>query len=157
MNGDNQNLIDDCINDLNNVKKYIAANALSSICQYLISYAVVRSCGTIEVVVKNIIFDYLSTGATQETINFLEKQILDSSWNPSCGKIQKLLDMINPSWSQEFQAFTNGTKEKTDLSSLVNLRNDFAHGNKVTSSIDNVIDYFEGSCTIVNFLADIVK
>lgn len=157
MNGNNQESIDDCRNDLDKIRNYIVDHPMDSICQYLISYSVVRACGIIETIVKKIIFDYLSIGANQEAINYFEKQIIESPWNPSCGKIQKLLDIINSNWSQQFQATTKGTKQKSDLNSLVNLRNDFAHGQKITASIDNIIDYFEGGCQIINNLITIMK
>lgn len=152
----NQNIID-CQSDLEKVKKFVLANPLESVCQYLICYSVVRACGTIEVVAKEIIFNYLSNGAARETINYLEKQIVESSWNPSCGKIQNILDTINPSWSQRFQALTNGTKEKSDLKSLVNLRNDFAHGQAITATIENIEDYFNGSCIILDKLTKVIE
>lgn len=157
MNGNNKETIEDCKEELEKIKKYICDNPLSSICQYLISYSVIRACGTIETIIKNIIFDRLSIGANQEAINYFEKQILESSWNPSCGKIQNILDIINSNWSQSFQAATKNTKEKSDLSSLLNLRNDFAHGQKITATIDNIIDYFEGSCNIVICLVNIIE
>lgn len=157
MTGNNQFLINDCKDDLDRIDEFIISDPLNSLNSYLISYCVIRACGTIEMVVKNIIFDHLIIGATQETINYFEKDILESSWNPNCGAIQKILDKINPNWSAKFQQDTNGIKEKGDLKSLVNLRNQFAHGQKITATISNVKDYFNGGCRIVEILDNIVK
>ena len=157
MTGNNQKSIEDCQNDLENIKNYIKANPLTSICQYLISYSVVRACGTIETIIKNIIFNHISNGANQEAINYFEKEILESAWNPSCGTIQRLLDKINPNWSIKFQATTSGTKYKMELNSLVNLRNEFAHGQKITATIDNIIDYYNGGCQIAVCLYNIIN
>lgn len=157
MNGNNQTLIDDCYNELTKIECFIKSDPLSSLCPYLISYCVVRACGTIEVCTKNIIFDYLSFGVRSETINYLEKEILESSWNPSCGAIQKLLDKINSDWSLQFQALTSGIKEKGDLTSLVNLRNDFSHGQKITATIANIMTYFQGGCKILEILDYIIQ
>ena len=121
MNGNNQNIIDDCLNDLNKVKYFIQLNPLDSMCQYLISYSVVRACGAIEVVAKNTIYDYLALGAKAETMKYLEIQILDSPWNPSTGKIKGFIEKINPLWANNFKATVSGTKEETSLNSLVNL------------------------------------
>ncbi len=156
MNGNNKNIIDDCNNDLDKIRQFINNDPLNSLCPYLISYCVVRSCGCLEVCIKNLLFDYLSSGARQETINYLEKQIVDSSWNPSCGNIQKILEQVNPNWSRRFQDLTFGISEKGDLKSLVNLRNDFAHGRQITSTIADIISYFQGGCKILNILEQII-
>lgn len=157
MNGSNSDKINDCRSDLLKIESFIKNDPMNSYCPYLISYAVIRACGIIESCVKNIFFDYMSNGANAETINYLEKQIIESSWNPSCGSIQKMLDIINSSWSGNFQAAVCNTKEKGDLTSLVNLRNDFAHGQQITASISNIIDYFDGGCIILNKLEGIVQ
>lgn len=157
MTGDNQIIINDCQNDLDRIKQYVKANPFDSICQYLICYAIVRTSGILEVVAKNIIFSYLSNGATPETVHFLEKEIIESSWNPSCGQIQRILDKTSSDWSQQFQAMTHGSKEKSDLTSLINLRNDFAHGKMITASIDNIEDYFHGGCQILSILIQIIN
>lgn len=157
MNGDSKKTIENCRNDLEKVKKYIVENPFDSMCQYLVSYSVIRACGTIEVLVKKIIFDRLTAGAITETVEYLKREIIDSSWNPSCGKIQNLLDRVNSRWSQKFQTLTNGTKYKSDLRSLVDLRNEFAHGQTITASINNIVDYFNGSCEILNILITAIK
>ena len=157
MNGSNNDKINDCKNDLVKIETFIKNDPMNSLCPYLISYAVIRACGTIESCVKNIFFEYMSKGANLETVKYLEKQIIESSWNPSCGSIQKMLDIINPTWSSNFQTVVCNTKEKGDLTSLVNLRNDFAHGQQITASISNIIDYFEGGCIILNKLESIVR
>ncbi len=156
MSGNNQGLIDDCKNELKSIESYVLANPLESICSYLISYCVIRGCGTIEKVLKNIIFEHLTFNANSEAKKYFEKNILESSWNPSSGKIQQILDVINPVWSNQFQTQINGTKEKGDLSSLINLRNDFAHGQLITTTVTDVISYFDGAIVILNILCGIV-
>lgn len=158
MNGDNATLIENCRNDFNKIEEFIKNDPLNSLCPYLILYSVIRACGCIEVCVKNLLFNYLSKDATAETVKYLENQILESSWNPSFGKIQKLLDIINSDWSNSFQTRLNGTKEKGDLTSLINLRNDFAHGQTtVSATIGNVIEYFEGGCKVIESLNNIIN
>ncbi len=156
MSGNNQLAINDCLNDLNSVNSYIQANPLDSMCQYLISYSVIRACGTIEIITKNILYDYLSCGAKNETMIYLEKQILDSSWNPSTGRIKSFIEKLNQTWANQFQTAVNGTREQTSLNSLVNLRNQFAHGQPITSSINDVINYFNDGCIIMNHLDSII-
>lgn len=112
MNGDNFALIDDCKNDFNKIEEFIKKDPLNSLCPYLISYSIIRACGCIEVCVKNVLFDYLSKGAKAETVKYLENQILESSWNPSFGSIQKLLDVINQIGHPVFKAAFMELKKK---------------------------------------------
>ena len=51
----------------------------------------------------------------------------------------------------------SGIKEKGDLTSLVNLRNDFSHGQKITATIANIMTYFQGGCKILEILDYIIQ
>ena len=121
MSGNNQLAIDECRIELESIEQFIIANPMDSNCPYLISYSVIRGCGTIEKVLKDIFFQHLTKNANNEAKKYFEKNILESSWNPSCGQIQKILDVINPTWSNQFQTLTNGSKDKMDLKILVTL------------------------------------
>ena len=45
--------------------------------------------------------------------------------------------------------------EKDKLNSLVQLRNDFAHGDSIAVSIDTVIKYFDSAINILNILDEV--
>ena len=92
MNGDYSLILKDCRIELENIQRWITANPMDSNVRYLTSYAVIKASGTIENVLKRIIFDTLSDGAKDETKNYLTKSIMDASYNPSPGQIYKLLD-----------------------------------------------------------------
>lgn len=149
-------LLNDCSHELQIIETHINSDKFNSLNPFLISYAVVKACGSIEVVYKNLIVDIIAVGSTAEAKNYLEKNIRDSSSNPSTGNIQKLLQELNTTWAQQFQEQIKGTGEKGSLSSLVMLRNDFAHGRSVTASIGNVKKYFEDAKTILTWLDNIV-
>ena len=53
---------------------WIAENKFHSNTRYLTAYAVVKASGTIEYVLKQMIFDRLSKGTSEETNNFLSKK-----------------------------------------------------------------------------------
>lgn len=156
MSGNNINVINDCKTELSKIETYIKSNSLDSNCPYLISYSVIRACGTIEKVLKQLFYDHLIKNTNNEAKNYFEKNILESSWNPSCGQIQRILDIINPDWSVQFQTLTNASNDKMHLKSLVNLRNDFAHGQTITASISSIIGYYDGACNILKILDSII-
>lgn len=135
------------------LKKNSKFNSLNP---FLISYAVIKACGVIEVVYKNLIVDVISVGTTTEGKNYFEKNIRDSSSNPSIGNIQRLLQDLNTSWAQQFENQVKGKEEKGSLSSLVGLRNDFAHVRSVTASIGNVKKYFEDGRSVLTWLESII-
>lgn len=125
-------MIDDARQEISNIRTWINQdrNQLDSKSKYLISYCVVRASGTIEVTYKNIIFDYLTTGAQSETVVYLEKMILDSSSNPNTGNISNLLQSVSVPWKTQFDQDVKEDNIKSDVNSLVQLRNDFSHGKK---------------------------
>ena len=157
MNGDYSLILRDCRIELENIQRWITANPMDSNVRYLTSYAVIKASGTIENVLKRIIFDTLSDGAKDETKNFLTKSIMDASYNPSPGQIYKLLEKINTDWKQQFESFIHGSNLKGELKSLVELRNSFAHGSSITASIRDVVNYFNAGVWILERLCDVVE
>lgn len=152
-------MIDDARQEISNIRTWINQdrNQLDSKSKYLISYCVVRASGTIEVTYKNIIFDYLTTGAQSETVVYLEKMILDSSSNPNTGNISNLLQSVSAPWKTQFDQDVKEDNIKSDVNSLVQLRNDFSHGKNINISIDTVLRYFESATKMLYILDNIVK
>ena len=146
----------DCSIELRAIQKWISRNRFDSNVKYLISYSVVKASGTIERVLKSMLFDYISRGANAEAVNYFTKHITDASFNPSPGKIEQILDSFNTSWSSSFKSAIGGKQQKTDLKSLVELRNSFAHGSSVTSSIEDVLRYYTAGIWILNEVSKII-
>ncbi|MBU3100671.1 MULTISPECIES: HEPN domain-containing protein [Clostridium] len=142
MNGTYKNKIDDCNIELLKIKTWIDSHTLDSNIRYLVNYSVIKCCGTIENTYKEIIFDHLADGSKTENINYLTKNIINSSSNPTTGKMQRMLEDINVNWSTEFETKIRGQNQKGQLNSLVGLRNTFSHGGSITASIDDVILFF---------------
>lgn len=157
MNGNNLQLINDCKTELDDIKSYIMPKPLDSMVKYLVAYSVIKTCGTIEIVYKDIIYSHLIKNANNEAISYFSKNIKDSSSNPKTSKISSLLEQINPVWKDSFESQLKNSTDKGHLNSLVELRNQLAHGNSITSSIDDVIRYFDGGCNVLNILDSIVK
>jgi len=156
MTGNNIQLIDDCRTELSNISNFISLNPFDTMVRYLVSYAVIKCCGTIEIVYKDIIYNHLTKNANAEAISYFSKNIKESSSNPSTNKISNLLIQLNTDWKNNFESQIDSI-DKGYLNSLVNLRNDLSHGRSITSTIDNVINYFDGGCKILNVLDSIVR
>ena len=74
MNGEFIQMIEDTRGELDSIRKWInAGNQFDSKTRYLISYAVVKASGAVEVIFKNMIYNYLSIGANEKAKGYLEK------------------------------------------------------------------------------------
>lgn len=156
MNGELLQMITDTKEELINIRQWInSGNKFNSKTRYLISYSVIKASGTVEVIFKNIIYNYLIVGANEKVKGYFEKVILDSSCNPNTGNMSNMLQNISSEWKRIFDQQVKESGEKDKLNSLVQLRNDFAHGASISVSIDTVIKYFDSAVIILNILDDV--
>ena len=152
-----QRLLDDCSNELSQVKTLIdSLGATSNIVPYLTKYSIIRACGAVEQAFKSIICDFCSSRSKKQVKRFLEQRVRDSSINPSYSNICKLLNDFDDGWLAQFKASINGAPDKamrmTSLQSLVDARNDFAHGGNPSPSIGDVITYYQHSKVVIKIL-----
>lgn len=151
-----ETILNDCRVELDTIKTTISSDRFATTNRFLISYAVIKASGTIESVCKNMVFEKISDGASEEAKEFLRRGIVEASFNPSVDKIKMVLDKINSSWATEFDNRTKGSSDKSNLKSLVTLRNSFAHGDTITATIENVITYFDSGKQIIEIVDDIL-
>lgn len=157
MNGSYERLLQDCTIELNNIQQWISNHNLDSNIRFLTSYSVIKACGTIEIVFKQMIYDYLASGANDEAKAFLNKSIIEASFNPSPGQIYRLLEKINVAWKQDFERSISGTNQKGQLKSLVELRNSFAHGSVITASMNDIKNYYDAGIWILGKLDETIN
>ena len=105
MNSELNDIIDDAKRELNRIKDWISENSFDNKVLYLNSYAVIKASGTIELVMKTMIFNRMTENASQENINYITRMILDSSFNPTTGKIENLLQDLNSDWKLKFHNY----------------------------------------------------
>lgn len=147
----------DCRVELTNIRQWIDGNKLNSNVRYLVAYSVMKASGTIEVVFKLMIYDFLAENVKEETQYYLTKMVVDSSCNPNTNNMSKMLEQIDTARRTIFDNRVKGTQQKGDLNSLVVLRNDLAHGRTVNATINNVLKYYESGVYILNLLDEILS
>lgn len=159
MKSDYVGLIKNTDRELQEIRKWINAdrNRFDSKTRYLIAYSVIKASGSIEVVFKQIIYDFLTKEVGEKTATYIEKMILDSSCNPNTGNMSNLLQNISSEWKKQFDDLVKKSGKKAKINSLVQLRNDFAHGDNITVSIDTVISYFDAAKEILKILDIVVN
>jgi len=147
------------LEDIGAIKKIVGPT--SSIMMFLTRYSLIKACGTVEFAYKTIISDFCDASQNQQIKNFITNKVRNSSRNPSLENIHSLLGDFDEHWvnnfKENFQSKENHDKLALSLKSLNDARNDFAHGGDPTLSFENVIDYFEDACIILEVLDEIVN
>lgn len=150
--------LNDCHEELKGIKARIDKDQFDEMVRFLQRYAIIKACGTIEYVVKNMIADRVSASCSPELQNYISVKVRDSSTNPSTGNISTLLGEFSTSdWKKDFDAkLSSHLEEKASLNSLVQLRNDFAHGKSPAIGINSIIKYFEHARVIVELVDETI-
>lgn len=158
-NGAVDTMIQDCNDELDKIGHLVIGLGTSPVVNYLIKYAVIRACGTIEQSYKTIIADYYEAFSPQ-LVGFISKHVRESSTNPSYQNIKKQLYDFDSakadSYKTNVSALANNARVIQSLESLRTLRNDVAHGSNITISITNVGQYFTDSVILIKELDAIV-
>lgn len=89
MNDELRKSLDDVMEEIESIEKWISKNSMDRNTKYLIKYAVIRSCSVIETVFKKLIFNVMSDECNELVKNYLQKKIVGSSTNPKTGNIEK--------------------------------------------------------------------
>jgi len=156
MNGQYVDVLSDCSAELQRICEWIEKNRFDSNVKFLISYATIKASGTIELVLKQILFDSLACDCKEENGSFLIKHLVEASFNATTGKIEQILEQMSKTWKKEFTTAVNGRTEKSDLNSLIVLRNQFAHGTPINSSIETITKYFDSGRWVLDALDAII-
>ncbi|WP_176271383.1 HEPN domain-containing protein, partial [Enterococcus sp. 7E2_DIV0204] len=112
------------------------------------------ACGTIEQCLKTLFYCHFKDGTTNQfVLNYLEKTLITkNSKNPSKNMIYSTITMFDDSrkFKDELKNISNInlTAVFQHLDSLRNLRNQIAHGDKVTTVFSDVTTYVD-SCVIL--------
>ncbi len=155
-------LLAQCSSELVHVQDSINALGITSaVSPYLTKYAVIRACGSVEVAFKALIADYCNKRSKKQVKRYIALKITRSSANPSHGKIIEMLDQFDEAWKNSFKANLGADPLKTQmlssLQSLVDARNEFAHGGNPTLSISDVITHFGHARKVLEHVDHVVS
>jgi len=155
-------LLDDCQDELDNVKLIIdGLGSTSNIVPYLNKFAIIKACGIVEVSYKSIVADYCDRRSKPQVKKFLKKYVRENSRNPNYSDICNLLKEFDANWHTTFKARIDAhpdrSRMKTSIESLVDARNEFAHGGNPSSTVSDVIGYFRDFRVVLEIIDDIVN
>lgn len=154
-----EQMLDDCSDELDQLQILAAAQGPAT--PYLTKYAIVRACGTIEQSFKTVVADHCANKSKAQVKRFLAVRVRDSSMNPSWENMCRLLRDFDEIWNADFKSVVNADSDcaqiKLSLSSLVEARNNFAHGGNPSSTIGDVRVYFDHAKRIIQYMDSIVS
>ncbi len=160
-NKDVQALLADCDADLTKVSAvYNVFGATNAIAPFLTKYALIRACGTIEVAFKMIVADFGAKRSKAQIKQFLTMTVRNNSRNPTYSNICSLLGYFDEGWRKQFKVRVDARGDKAAvllaLQSLVDSRNEFAHGGSPTITLNDVLTYFAQTRQIMEDLDAVV-
>lgn len=153
--------IKDCRNELKHIKRIIRkSGSTSPICSYLTKYALIRTCGTIEVCYKTIIADYYEKYSSALG-SFITHHVRNATRNGTYDNICTVLNEFDEAKSKNFKLAINNLRDKekvvSSMKSLNTARNNVAHGISSTLSFVNIRDYFNNAVKVIEKLDNEMK
>jgi hypothetical protein len=143
---------------IGNIKNMVGAT--SPIMLFLTRYAIIKACGAIELSYKTIIADFCEQEQSQQIKNLLSVKVRNAANNPTLDNMYRSLSDFDESWKELFKQQLQVMQDKdrccVSLSSLNDLRNDFAHGGSPAPSFEDVERYFKDSIKIIEILDGVV-
>lgn len=153
--------LNQCRSELNHIHdSIIVLGIMSPVVPYLTKYAVIRACGAIEVSFKNLVVDYCSKRSKKQVKRFIFMKIAKGSANPSHDNILTILNQFDEDWKNVYKANIKADPDKQQLldslQSLVDARNDFAHGGNPTLSISDVLTHFSNARRVIEHIDSVI-
>lgn len=160
-NADVELHLDQCRSELSHVEATVSTlGFISPVTPYLTKYAVIRACGAIEFSFKALIADYCSYRSKKQIKRFIHLRIRRGPANPSQKNILEMLDQFDEDWKKNFKLNLKGDPDRQhlldSLQSLVDARNEFAHGGSPTLSIADVLKHFDHARRIVEHVDAVI-
>lgn len=158
-----EKILDDCEEELTNLNLTISGlSGFDAAVGYLAKYAVIKSCGSIEVAFKRIVSDYCARKTKTSQVNrFINNRVDNSSLNPSYRNMCNLLGDFDSEWKLSFMWLVDIHKDSAmiqqSLKSLNVNRNKFAHGQNLTITIASVQKHFKDARNIIEIFEYVVN
>ncbi len=151
-----------CKGELKVVSKHINAKPLDVLNRHLTLYALIEAHGTIELSIKTLFFDNLTSVGTVQLKNYLNESIKNHPFDIRYDNICKFLKKhIDDDWKLKFKKKVDVKKDsekiKSSLKTLHDTRNEFAHGGNPAVTFKEIEQCFNDSVKLIRVLDAITK
>jgi len=116
-------------------------------------YLCVLVCGFIEVAVSEIYSEFARSKSQSYIANYVQKQ-LRRFHNPNMEKLLSLAGSFNELWRDKLKKDIDG-ELKDAVDSIVNNRNNIAHGRNSDITYGRIKDYFERAVKVITLIEDL--
>ena len=117
----------------------------------------IRISGLLEVAIKSRISDYSDKKTPKEIKRFLTQKFKDIT-NLKTSKLCDVLGAFSSDWKDEFEEEIRKNQQiKSSLDSLITLRNDIAHGQTCSISLNHVQQYYNDVKIAIGLFDKIIK
>jgi hypothetical protein len=116
-------------------------------------YLCVLASGFVEVSLREILVNHVSSRAHRVAINYIESR-LEGITNLNEERVYQLLNSFESQWASEFRS-RRTEPQKAALDSVVALRNQIAHGQSVGGlTLSRMTNYYAEIVRVVNIIED---
>lgn len=117
----------------------------------------IRISGLLEVAIKSRISDYSDNKTPKEIKRFLTQKFKDIT-NLKSSKLCDVLGTFSSDWKSSFEKeISENPQLKSSLDSLITLRNDIAHGQTCSISLNNVQQYYNDVKIAIDLFDKIIR
>jgi len=115
-------------------------------------YLCILAAGFLENAMREVYIDFVSKRSNLEISNFIH-HVLNKISNPKSEKFKQTAGAFKQEWAQELEEFFKENSEVRDaIDSIMNNRNQIAHGKNQSISVVQVRDYLNRSVKAIEFI-----
>jgi len=137
---------------IRNIKNLNISNPLEK--SYLAGYLIVFICGIYEESIERIIYEKASKLKDKYISNYVQRSVGERFRNPCMENIFKLLDNFDSNWKNKIKQLPY--KNKTALDNIITNKNSLAHTGSITTTLKEVIQYYQDSRVVIEEIDDII-
>ena len=118
-------------------------------------YLCVRAAGFVESGLQAIYSDYAWSSSSVQVARYVNSR-LEAIYNPNAQRFMDVAGSFSPTWREELQEYLQRDDglRKEALDSIMNNRNQIAHGKNVGITVHRVRDYMERCVEVLEFIED---
>lgn len=117
------------------------------------SYLCVLTAGFLENALREVYGEFVRNTASPQVARFAAGR-LERISNPKAARFVETARSFEPAWADDLEAFLNddGGRRRNAIDSIMNNRNQIAHGGGVQVSVGRIQEYLPGCIQVVDFI-----
>ena len=115
-------------------------------------YLCVLVSGFIESSINEISLAYCTRRSNQQIQNYMDRRLRVG--NPNAEQILQFVGSFDAEWRKELEEYIRGER-KDALDSIVNIRNDIAHGKSTGITYIGIKEYYDSAQEVIEFINEL--